>query len=60
MNNRRDFLKKTGMMTMTAMIPTFATGMTHDNDKTRSLKKNKISVNDGWDVIVVGGGPGVL
>jgi ribulose 1,5-bisphosphate synthetase/thiazole synthase len=55
MSNRRDFVKKAGMITLAAAVPTFASGI---KNKTVSLKKNKISVDDQWDVIVVGGGPG--
>lgn len=44
---------------MAAATPAFASGMTAANKgKTVSLKKNKMSVDDRWDVIVVGGGPG--
>ncbi|MDR1339735.1 MAG: FAD-dependent oxidoreductase [Prevotellaceae bacterium] len=56
-NNRRDFVKKAGIMAMAAAAPAFVSGM-GNTDKTVSLKKSKISVDDRWDVIVVGGGPG--
>ncbi|MDR2805749.1 MAG: FAD-dependent oxidoreductase [Dysgonamonadaceae bacterium] len=58
MLTRRTFIKKTGMIAMTAATPAFASGMVStDKAKTLSLRKNKISINDRWDVIIVGGGP---
>ncbi|GHT18796.1 membrane protein [Planctomycetales bacterium] len=44
-------------MTLAATTPVFAAGMASEKDKTLSLRKSKITLNDGWDVIVVGGGP---
>ncbi|MDR1335445.1 MAG: FAD-dependent oxidoreductase [Tannerella sp.] len=59
MTDRRDFVKKAGMMAVAAAAPAFVSGKEDTGaDKTVPLKKSKISVNDGWDVIVVGGGPG--
>jgi hypothetical protein len=59
MLTRRNFVKKTGMLAMAAATPAFASGTTQgDKAKTLSLKKNRMSVDDRWDVIVVGGGPG--
>ncbi|GHU89652.1 membrane protein [Bacteroidia bacterium] len=57
MNSRRDFVKKAGLMAAATAIPGFATGMTPDKGRTLSLKKTKVSVDDQWDVIVIGGGP---
>ncbi len=58
MNTRRDFVKKAGMMTMAAAIPGVVSASSSNKDKGFSLKKTKITVDDQWDVIVVGGGPG--
>jgi flavin-dependent dehydrogenase len=47
------------MIAVAAVSPRFASGMKNpDTGKTVSLKKNKIGMDDRWDVIVVGGGPG--
>jgi hypothetical protein len=60
MLTRRNFVKKTGWMAMAAATPALVSGMAPDKGKTKtlSLKKSKTTVDDRWDVIVVGGGPG--
>ncbi|MDR2037542.1 MAG: FAD-dependent oxidoreductase [Bacteroidales bacterium] len=58
MGNRRDFLKKTGLITITATISTgLAANTLASKENPLSLKKTKIAVDNSWDVIVVGGGP---
>lgn len=54
--NRRNFLKASGMLAAAAMTPGFVTAGNRDKEIS-ILKKQKVSVNDNWDVIVVGGGP---
>ncbi len=60
MNNRREFLKKTGLMAVAAATSTglVANTVASGKDKSISLKSKKMPVDDRWDVIVVGGGPG--
>jgi ribulose 1,5-bisphosphate synthetase/thiazole synthase len=59
MNDRRNFIKKTGLLAMAAATGTGLAANSADvKDKPLTLAKQKISVNDQWDVIVVGGGPG--
>ncbi|MDR3261482.1 MAG: FAD-dependent oxidoreductase [Tannerella sp.] len=57
MNNRRAFIKKTGLLAMAAATGTGLAANSADV-KPLTLAKKKITVNDQWDVIVVGGGPG--
>ncbi|WP_054959148.1 FAD-dependent oxidoreductase [Bacteroides thetaiotaomicron] len=57
MTSRREFLKKAGLLTAAFTVPTLNTqGETRQSRL--SLKNTKIAVDDRWDVIVVGGGPG--
>ena len=57
MTSRREFLKKAGLLTAAFTVPTLNTkGET--TQSRLSLKNTKIAVDDRWDVIVVGGGPG--
>lgn len=58
MNHRREFLKKTGALAIAAATSGLTAAATSGKEKTLSLKKRKITVDDSWDVIVVGGGPG--
>lgn len=59
MNNRREFIKKAGMVAMAATVPGMVNSATSaSKEDTLSFKKNKMTVDDQWDVIVVGGGPG--
>ena len=57
MTSRREFLKKAGLLTAAFTVPSLNTqgGTTQSR---LSLKNTKIAVDDRWDVIVVGGGPG--
>ena len=57
MNDRRDFLKKTGALVMAASVPGAIGASSAPKKKTVSLKNAKITVDDQWDVIIVGGGP---
>ena len=54
--NRRNFLKTSGTLAAAAMMPGFITAGTQENDA-KPLKKQKVSVDNSWDVIVIGGGP---
>lgn len=60
MNHRREFLKKTGLMVVAAATTTglVANTVASGKDKPISLKSRKLPVDNHWDVIVVGGGPG--
>jgi ribulose 1,5-bisphosphate synthetase/thiazole synthase len=53
-------MKTAGIMAAVATTSAFATNVetVAGEDKTLSFKKRKIRVDDSWDVIVVGGGPG--
>lgn len=51
-------MKEAGLMALAAVTPSFVSGKEHDRGKSISLKKAKITVDDRWDVIVAGGGPG--
>lgn len=56
MTSRRDFLKQVGLLTAAFTAP--ALHLQAENSQTSMrLKKSEISVDDQWDVIVVGGGP---
>lgn len=57
-NSRRNFLKRTGMVAVAAVSGlTETSSATLPDKKSFVMKHSKISVNDSWDVIVVGGGP---
>jgi ribulose 1,5-bisphosphate synthetase/thiazole synthase len=59
MKTRREFLKKTGLAAMTvASGQVLMAGTEPATGKSITLSKAKVSVDDQWDVIVVGGGPG--
>ncbi|MDR1676230.1 MAG: FAD-dependent oxidoreductase [Tannerella sp.] len=59
MNNRRNFIKKAGLIAMgAATTHTGWPAAPTDKSRTVSLSKKKIGVDSKWDVIVVGGGPG--
>jgi hypothetical protein len=58
MNKRRNFIKKTGLLAMAAMTGDLTVRATGEKKETASLFKRKLTVDDRWDVIVVGGGPG--
>jgi len=56
--DRRNFVRKTGMLAFAASIPVLTTNAKNlDNSKSMILKRTKIQFDDHWDVIVVGGGP---
>ena len=58
MSNRRDFVKKAGAMAMAMAVPAIAYPASEvSKEKSLSLKRPKIKVDDRWNVIVVGGGP---
>ena len=57
MIKRRDFLKKSGMIAMAAAFPGIINAEVETTEESAVLNKNKIKVNNQWDVIVVGGGP---
>ena len=56
MTSRRDFLKKAGLLTASFAVPALNTQGETVQSKIR-LKNTKITVDDRWDVIVIGGGP---
>ncbi|GHT25196.1 pyridine nucleotide-disulfide oxidoreductase [Bacteroidia bacterium] len=60
MNNRREFLKTAGLTTVAVAMGqnVMAAETKPAAGKSLTLSKKKISVDDQWDVIVVGGGPG--
>ena len=59
MNNRREFLKKAGLAGVAAVAATnIPAQKLTGNEKSFSFSKKKMTVDDRWDVIVVGGGPG--
>ena len=53
--NRRDFLKKNGLLAISAM--TLSQGASAGSHDGQSLSRQKIGKDNRWDVIVVGGGP---
>ena len=57
MIKRRDFLKKSGMIAMAAAFPGIINAEVRICPPKQKSHKNKIKVNNQWDVIVVGGGP---
>ena len=57
MIKRRDFLKKSGMIALAAAFPGIVNAEVEATDGSAVLNKNRIKVNNQWDVIVVGGGP---
>ena len=59
MNHRREFLKKAGLAGMAAVTTTgLVAQQVAGNERILTIPKKKIMVDDRWDVIVVGGGPG--
>lgn len=58
MNNRRTFIKKASLIAMAAAIPGMEGKASGDSgEKNFAWKRQKIKMDDRWDVIVVGGGP---
>ena len=57
MNNRRNFLRKSGLLTAAAITGSMTVKAAGDKKDTVSLSKKKLTVDDRWDVIIVGGGP---
>lgn len=57
MENRRNFLKKLGLLSAASIVPGFISAKTPSSSKQVSLKQGKITVDSEWDVIVIGGGP---
>lgn len=57
MTSRRDFLKKAGLLSAAFAVPALNVNGDTLQSKIR-LKNTKIAVDDRWDVIVIGGGPG--
>lgn len=57
MTSRRDFLKKAGLLSAAFAVPALNVNGDTPQSKIR-LKNTKIAVDDQWDVIVIGGGPG--
>jgi flavin-dependent dehydrogenase len=56
--NRRSFVKNAGILSLATGFPVAAAALAEERqDKGFTLKKRNLTVNDGWDVIVVGGGP---
>jgi hypothetical protein len=58
MKTRRDFMKKAGLMALATTTSGFTVGGNTNTAKDITLNRKKIAVDDNWDVIVVGGGPG--
>jgi heterodisulfide reductase subunit A-like polyferredoxin len=60
MSTRRTFLKQLGTLALAATIPTsfIKASNIRKNQNQIKLKDSKIHVENGWDVIVIGGGPG--
>ena len=51
MSNRRDFVKKAGAMAMAMAVPAIAYPASEvSKEKSLSLKRPKIKVDDRWDV----------
>ncbi|MDR2384225.1 MAG: FAD-dependent oxidoreductase [Tannerella sp.] len=58
MNNRRNFIKKAGLMAIAATSTrTGWSALSTNKGQTIPLSKKKITVDSQWDVIVAGGGP---
>ena len=58
MSNRREFVKKAGMMAMAATVPGLVSSAPNPaKGGNLTLKQTKIKIDDQWDVIVVGAGP---
>ena len=51
MIKRRDFLKKSGMIAMAAAFPGIINAEVETTEESAVLNKNKIKVNNQWDVI---------
>ena len=56
MSNRRDFVKKAGMLALATTIPGGAKSTQSSNNRA-NLTLKKIKIDNQWDVIVAGGGP---
>ena len=57
MSSRRSFIKAAGTLAVASAIPSIGSAHAAPKGTQLSLKGRKITVNDQWDVIVVGGGP---
>ena len=58
MTSRRDFLKRAGLITAAFAAPALNAQGEEMPQRKMNLKNAKVAVDDRWDVIVVGGGPG--
>ena len=58
MTSRRDFLKRAGLITAAFATPALNVQGEETPQRKMNLKNAKVAVDDRWDVIVVGGGPG--
>ena len=58
MTSRRDFLKRAGLITAAFAAPALNAQGEETPQRKMNLKNAKVAVDDRWDVIVVGGGPG--
>ena len=58
MTSRRDFFKRAGLITAAFAAPAFNAQGEETPRRKMNLKNAKVAVDDRWDVIVVGGGPG--
>ena len=57
MTNRRNFVKQAGAVIAMATMPGVIQSVSEKREKSLTLKRPKIKVDDQWDVIIVGGGP---
>ena len=57
MTNRRNFVKQAGAMIAMATMPGGIQSASERREKSLTLKRSRIKVDDQWDVIIVGGGP---